>query len=330
MYLKELLIFTGSGDGDVLERPPGIGCFAILNKKIGQAITNIGGKVRLMKWRQKNDQAWYWSGKAIVSNSDNKYLTRQGTDGTDGILKAAPKATHLENQEWNVKRASDLYSQYIMAKDSNFFMDVKSRKAYGSTIGVASSRRRQDTSVWIFERFHCSEMEYGGSMRAFENSEPSPGSVSYGLVNLQSGQSIFSISNGANEDALTVLGEGDDMKVVIIDFQNSDNQKWFLLDNHIVSYKHRLVLEGTQVNEKVVMAPYNPNEDKQKWKLQEISDGNDDLDSREIILEFNNLRLSTIENPFGNPETDIGLKVRETPIERVTQKWWFKVLRVVE
>ena len=326
MYLKELLIFTGSGDGDVLERPPGIGCFAILNKKIGQAITNIGGKVRLMKWRQKNDQAWYWSGQAIVSNSDNKYLTRQGNDGIDGILKATTKANHLENQEWKVKRASDLYSQYIIAKDSNYFMDVKSRKAYGSTIGVASSRRRQDTSVWIFEHFDCSEMEYGGYMPALANNEQLQASPVIRL-DLQSGQAIFSLSNQANADALTVLDDG---RVVIIDFQNSDNQKWFLQNNRIVSYKSRLVLEGTQVNEKVIMAPYKPLEQKQKWKLEAISDEDDELDRREIILEFNNLRLSTIETPFFNPETDIGIKVRETPMEQVTQIWWFKVLGEAE
>ena len=317
-----------SDSGDALERPPGVGCFGIMNKKIGQAVTNIGGKVRLMKWRKNPDQAWFWSGQAIVSNSDYKYLTRQGNDGKDGILQARPKAAHLENQLWKVKRASDLYSQFIIAKDSNYFMDVQNRKAYGSTIGVASSRRRQDTSVWIFEHFDCSEMDYGGSMPALENSEQLPPSISNNLVNLQSGQSIFSISNEANGDALTVLD--DDMRVVIKDFQDSDNQKWFLHNNHIVSYKSRLVLEGTQVNENVVMAPYNPMEQKQKWKLQEITDEDDELDRREIILEFNNLRLSTIESPFWNPETDIGIKVQEIPIERVTQTWWFKVLNEVE
>ena len=122
----------------------------------------------------------------------------------------------------------------------------------------------------------------------------------------------------------------DDMKVVIIDFQNADNQKWFLQNDRIVSYKYRTVLEATQVNEKVVMAPYNPMEQKQKWKLEAISDEDDELDKREIILEFNNLRLSTIESPFWNPETDIGTKVRETPVERTTQTWWLEVLSVAD
>ena len=308
-----------------MERPPGIGCFGIMNKKTGQAVTNLGGKVRLMKWGRKNDQAWFWLGEAIVSNSDFKYLTRQGNDGKDGILHARPKASHLEHQLWKVKRASDLYSQYIIAKDSNYFMDIKSQREYGSTIGVASSQKRQDTSVWIFENFDCSEMEYGGSM-SLANSEQLPATPIIRL-DLQSGQAIFSLSNDANADALTVL---DDMKVVIIDFQNADNQKWFLQNDRIVSYKYRTVLEATQVNEKVVMAPYNPMEQKQKWKLEAISDEDDELDKREIILEFNNLRLSTIETPFFNPETDIGIKVRETPMEQVTQIWWFKVLGEAE
>ena len=296
-----------------------------MNKKTGQAVTNLGGKVRLMKWGRKNDQAWFWLGEAIVSNSDFKYLTRQGNDGKDGILHARPKASHLEHQLWKVKRASDLYSQYIIAKDSNYFMDIKSQREYGSTIGVASSQKRQDTSVWIFENFDCSEMEYGGSM-SLANSEQLPATPIIRL-DLQSGQAIFSLSNDANADALTVL---DDMKVVIIDFQNADNQKWFLQNDRIVSYKYRTVLEATQVNEKVVMAPYNPMEQKQKWKLEAISDEDDELDKREIILEFNNLRLSTIESPFWNPETDIGTKVRETPLERTTQTWWLKVLSVAD
>ena len=308
-----------------MERPPGIGCFGIMNKKTGQAVTNLGGKVRLMKWGRKNDQAWFWLGEAIVSNSDFKFLTRQGNDGKDGILHARPKASHLEHQLWKVKRASDLYSQYIIAKDSNYFMDIKSQREYGSTIGVASSQKRQDTSVWIFENFDCSEMEYGGSM-SLANSEQLPATPIIRL-DLQSGQAIFSLSNDANADALTVL---DDMKVVIIDFQNADNQKWFLQNDRIVSYKYRTVLEATQVNEKVVMAPYNPMEQKQKWKLEAISDEDDELDKREIILEFNNLRLSTIESPFWNPETDIGTKVRETPVERTTQTWWLKVLSVAD
>ena len=308
-----------------MERPPGIGCFGIMNKKTGQAVTNLGGKVRLMKWGRKNDQAWFWLGEAIVSNSDFKYLTRQGNDGKDGILHARPKASHLEHQLWKVKRASDLYSQYIIAKDSNYFMDIKSQREYGSTIGVASSQKRQDTSVWIFENFDCSEMEYGGSM-SLANSEQLPATPIIRL-DLQSGQAIFSLSNDANADALTVL---DDMKVVIIDFQNADNQKWFLQNDRIVSYKYRTVLEATQVNEKVVMAPYNPMEQKQKWKLEAISDEDDELDKREIILEFNNLRLSTIESPFWNPETDIGTKVRETPVERTTQTWWLEVLSVAD
>ena len=48
-----------------------------MNKKTGQAVTNLGGKVRLMKWGRKNDQAWFWLGEAIVSNSDFKLAVKQ-------------------------------------------------------------------------------------------------------------------------------------------------------------------------------------------------------------------------------------------------------------
>ena len=50
------IFITESCSGQSFSRQPGVSCFAIMNRAMGQAITAIGNGIQLMRWDEKNDQ----------------------------------------------------------------------------------------------------------------------------------------------------------------------------------------------------------------------------------------------------------------------------------
>ena len=79
---------------------------------------------------------------------------------------------------------------------------------------------------------------------------------------------------------------------------------WFRHGTRIVSSSEGLVLEATEANEKVILAPYDQLQSKQEWHIQAL----DEPEGAFIIINgYHNSRLAMINPSFGRTLVDIGV-----------------------
>ena len=115
------------------------------------------------------------------------------------------------------------------------------------------------------------------------------------------GSKVLSIHNG---------------RIVVKAFRTNDNsQKWFMRDKHIVAYSGK-VLQVTGENGPIVLAYYDPQEIKQKWRIQRIGERR-----QALISSFNNLRMDLIHKRSLDDMHRVGAKRLATFSNRESQQW---------
>ena len=97
-----------------------------------------------------------------------------------------------------------------------------------------------------------------------------------------------------------------------------DDQKWFRHRSSIVSFQTGMVLQVSEANQPVILAPYNSMEIKQEWTFLALAEN-----KKAIVSSYNNLRLDQLEDSYQKVRVIIGVKEKH---EEDTQEWTVDVL----
>ena len=290
----------------------------------------------MMRWNEQNDQVWYWHNSYIVSNMDGRVL--QGSVSSNGVFQAA-HPNNLNTQKWNIKRGpTSYYDHYIVSEENGWYLDIKQNIGVGSTLILVNAAARKDSASWIFEEVSCylndddQTVTISRNQNCDNNNEvvevSTRETVHSELLLPKPGDFLYSITSAVNGLVLTVV----DDEVWTAGFEDTECQKWFIIDSRIVSCNGK-VLQVTDTDEAVTLAFYNPGEIKQKWSYQRGQSLENGEEDQLIVSEFNDLRLDSIDSPVGVFKTTgdrIGAKIADEGLDIVTQTWWFEVQTIIE
>lgn len=118
-----------------------------------------------------------------------------------------------------------------------------------------------------------------------------------------------------NLDGSKVLSVDNGQIVVKAYNRNNNLQKWFLRDQHIVSFNGK-VLQVTEENQPVELAYYDPGQIKQKWRIQRTGDR-----KQAILSSFHNLRLDLINKNSFDAMHLVGARRRGRHFRLGSQNW---------
>ena len=221
-----------------------------------------------------------------------------------------------------------MYDSLILSALNNWYLDVKQRRPFGSTIGIVAATERKATSQWAFEETSCffgEDFLYHNAKATSRCSQRTNEGIAVNEIVLKpkSGQFLYSIINVANGKALTAV----DGEVWIKEHEDSECQRWFKHDSRIVACNGK-VLELTDIDEPIALTYYNAEETKQQWKFVEADDERDEV---LIISLHNDLRLDPIGTPYWKPNgVRIGAYTALDGADIDVQSWHINFATVVD
>ena len=290
----------------LLERKPREECFAIINKVNGKALSAYGNDIGIRTFVNDQNQYWYIQNDFIVSNAQGKVIQRELIKGQP--VKLSPINHDNERQKWKIVD-HNLNMHFIESKTQQVQLDVLGT-VYdeGSRVG-ASKKAEVSTQVWTFEKMASFYPLSISNPTTQMTTSPQPEPLTRNPLNF-----LFSFTNQQSNKALSI----DENEIVVKRFRNLESQKWFRQDYWIASNENGLVLQATEEDEAVVLAPHNPNEIKQKWTFELNSDGTSTIKSL-----FNELTLSQIVDSYRNDKVSIGTKAA---LGQDKQKWSLSIV----